>query len=197
MTTSHDWCCVAELLQSLVSLYCYTRRSRRSDPVSEIIPPTIESCPSGPIVHVTTSQATNESGSEVKVEVAKPNVVFRLAGLTGQVTSHHCSHFANGRSDWFSIGRHVVTCSAFDPTFVEYDDGGSELQRTPPPMAQCQFIVDVQGNVRLFLVSIVSTKCSLLKQTHFPDDCLAPNRAVVTLSQSQYSDTTHGRVEAE
>ena len=117
----------------------------------EITSPVVDSCPNNSIIHVAaTPTSPDDPMSEVTVEVAKPNIVFRVGGASGPVTRHSCSHFVNGRTDRFAIGRHTVTCSAFDPTFT------NQRPEDPlPPLALCQFDVDVTGEIINLLPSFL------------------------------------------
>ena len=102
--------------------------SRRTSTVgrrlAELVPPTVEQCPGA--VQLTTSEPT--------ADVQRPSVVFRTAaGLAPAVT---CTYFGAGDKHRFALGRHRVSCTAFDPDFGERAS------------ATCTFVIDVKGTRR-------------------------------------------------
>ena len=85
----------------------------------------MEKCPPASI-HLTTTGHF--------VEVEKPIVVFRTDA--GHEAAHTCSHFGEGGRQNFSLGMHLVTCTAFDPSFGD------------KAIAKCEFYVRIKGKLK-------------------------------------------------
>ena len=125
-----EWCFVIQLsLESNMSALCSKQTRTRCRliktekilPLSAIQPPRVEICPPD---HVITT-------SEVPKGVQKPRILFRTA--SGDEAPYTCSHFGENNRHNFTLGVHVVTCTAFDPTFGDR------------ATAVCRFTVHVKG----------------------------------------------------
>ena len=90
--------------------------------ISAIQPPRIELCPSDSTL----------TTSEVPKNIPKPRILFRTA--SGSEAPYTCSHFGEHSNHNFTLGVHVVTCTAFDPKFGD------------KATAVCRFTIHVKGD---------------------------------------------------